>query len=55
VLLSFLLGALGMLAGALLSWQLVGHWMGHQGAQLAACLCASYIGGSINFAAVAKV
>ncbi|KAF6260158.1 hypothetical protein COO60DRAFT_1508812 [Scenedesmus sp. NREL 46B-D3] len=54
VLAAFLLGAGTMLAGAWVSWQLVGPAMGPAGPQLASCLLASYIGGSVNFAAVAS-
>jgi uncharacterized membrane protein len=53
--LAFLVGAAGMVLGALVAWQLVAPLMGHNGPKLASCLCASYIGGSVNFAAVAKV
>lgn len=54
VLLSFLLGAGTMLAGAWCAWKLLGAAaLGPHGAQLVCCLLASYIGGSVNFAAVA--
>lgn len=52
---SFLLGAAGMVVGAALAWALVGRWMGPQGPALAACLTASYVGGTINFIATAQV
>jgi hypothetical protein len=43
-----------VLAGCFVAWQLLGQqFLGQHGAQLAACLVASYIGGSVNFAAVA--
>jgi len=51
---AFLLGALGMMAGALAGWWLLAPHLGPDGGKLCACLCASYIGGSVNFAAVAK-
>jgi hypothetical protein len=44
-----------VLLGALLGWQLLGGRLGPEGPKLAAALCASYIGGAVNFAAVAKV
>lgn len=43
-----------MLAGALVAWFLFGFLLGPEGWKLAGCFCASYIGGSVNFAAVAK-
>ncbi len=40
---AFLLGAVGMVAGAVVgAWALAGR-MGDEGAKLAACLCASYV------------
>lgn len=54
VLSSFLLGAITMFFGALCAWKLLGTAaLGPHGAQLTCCLLASYIGGSVNFAAVA--
>lgn len=54
VLTSFLLGASTMFAGAWCAWKVLGAAsLGPHGAQLACCLLASYIGGSVNFAAVA--
>ncbi|KXZ52225.1 hypothetical protein GPECTOR_10g856 [Gonium pectorale] len=53
VLAGFALGAVGMVLGALAGWALLREPLGAQGAKLAACLCASYVGGSVNFAAVA--
>jgi uncharacterized membrane protein len=44
-----------MVVGAGLAWALVGRWMGPQGPALAACLTASYVGGTINFIATAQV
>jgi uncharacterized membrane protein len=43
-----------MMAGAVAGWWLLSSQLGPDGGKLCACLCASYIGGSINFAAVAK-
>lgn len=55
VLVSFLLGAGTMVVGAWCAWKLLGTAaLGAHGAQLACCLLASYIGGSVNFAAVAS-
>ncbi|GIL49967.1 hypothetical protein Vafri_6094 [Volvox africanus] len=53
VLVAFAVGALGMVAGALAGWWLLREALGPVGAKLVACLCASYVGGSVNFAAVA--
>ncbi|KAF8059368.1 hypothetical protein HT031_005173 [Scenedesmus sp. PABB004] len=53
VLVAFLLGAACMVAGALAAWAALGGALGPHGAALASCLLASYIGGSVNFAAVA--
>lgn len=52
---AFLVGALGMAAGAVAGWALLREALGPGGWKLAACLCASYVGGSVNFAAVAAV
>jgi len=54
VLLAFLYGTLGSFLGTVLAWWSVGHLLGSEGYKLASCLCASYIGGSINYAAVAQ-
>ncbi|PNW82795.1 hypothetical protein CHLRE_06g294550v5 [Chlamydomonas reinhardtii] len=54
LLLSFLVGALGMVAGAAVgALALRGPLEAAGGGKVAACLCASYVGGSVNFAAVA--
>lgn len=47
--------ATGMVLGAVLGYKVLHSWLGCEGGKLAACLCASYVGGSVNFAAVAKV
>lgn len=52
---AFLVGAAGMVAGAAAAYWLLSSWMGPHGGKLAACLCATYVGGSVNFVAVAKV
>lgn len=54
---SFLLGMVGMILGAVIGLGLLRGVLGPdalQGGRMAACLCASYVGGSTNFAAVAK-
>lgn len=51
---AFGLATAGAVAGTALSYSLVGGALGADGARLAACLCASYVGGSVNFAAVAS-
>lgn len=55
VLLSFLIGAVGMVLGALLGWLLLRNHLGPQAGCIAAALCSSYVGGSINFVAVSQV
>lgn len=50
---AFLIGAGGVVLGTAVAFALVGGQLGPQGYKVAACLCASYIGGSVNFAAVA--
>ena len=54
VLVAFLYGTFGSFLGTVLAWWSVGHLLGGEGYKLASCLCASYIGGSINYAAVAQ-
>ncbi|CAD7698211.1 unnamed protein product [Ostreobium quekettii] len=53
-LLAFILGAAGTVIGTLLAWQCVGPKLGSEGWKVASALCATYIGGAINFAATAK-
>ncbi|GLI63052.1 hypothetical protein VaNZ11_005767, partial [Volvox africanus] len=53
VLAAFAVGAVGMVVGALAGWWLLREALGPVGAKLVPCLCASYVGGSVNFAAVA--
>ena len=52
-LVAFALAAVATLVGTVVACALVGSALGEHGHHLAACLCASYIGGSVNFAAVA--
>lgn len=51
---AFVIGALGTVLGTVIAFALVGRWMGPDGWKMAACLCASYVGGSINYAATAQ-
>lgn len=44
-----------MVLGAWAGWALLGSALGAEGWRTVACLCASYVGGSVNFAAVASV
>lgn len=49
---AFCLASCATLAGTFLAWALLGPRLGSEGWKLVAALTASYIGGSINFAAV---
>jgi uncharacterized membrane protein len=49
---AFLNGTLGTVIGTVIAFSLVGKYLGPDGPKVAAALCASYIGGSVNFAAV---
>lgn len=51
--LAFACAALGTLAGTAVAFAACARALGPAAWQLAACLCASYIGGSVNFAATA--
>ncbi|KAL4457787.1 hypothetical protein ABPG75_012652 [Micractinium tetrahymenae] len=51
---AFVVGAVGTLAGTLVAFWLVGPRLGPDGWKVAASLCASYIGGAVNFAAVSQ-
>ncbi|CAI7888391.1 unnamed protein product [Closterium sp. NIES-54] len=53
-LLAFMLGAAGTIAGTLVGFSLAGPSLGVEGWKVAACFCATYIGGSVNYAATAK-
>jgi hypothetical protein len=46
--------AVGTVAGTAVAFKLVGPQLGPEGYKVAAALCASYIGGSVNFAAVSR-
>lgn len=50
---AFMNGALGTVLGTIVAYKLIGPFLGIEGSKIAAALCASYIGGSVNFAAVA--
>lgn len=50
---AFVIGGLGTISGTCVAWATVGSRLGPEGWKLAAALCASYIGGSVNMAAVA--
>eukprot|EP00798_Chlamydomonas_sp_ICE-L_P015845 gene15845-21972_t len=50
---AFLVGSVGMMLGAVIGWWAFRHQLGPEGGKLAAALCSSYVGGSVNFCAVA--
>lgn len=50
---AFVIGAGGIVVGTFVAWLLLGSRLGGEGAKIAAALAASYIGGSLNFAATA--
>ena len=54
VLVAFAVGAVGSVLGAFVAHILVGHLLGPHAWKIAACLCASYVGGSLNYAATAQ-
>ena len=49
---AFLTGAVATCVGTVVSFSLFSAWMGSDSIPIASALCASYIGGSVNFAAV---
>ncbi|KAK3262787.1 hypothetical protein CYMTET_28377 [Cymbomonas tetramitiformis] len=54
-LMAFAFGALGTVLGTVVGWAITGPGLlGPEGWKVAAALCASYIGGSVNFASTAK-
>lgn len=53
-LVAFVIGAIGTVVGTTVAFWLVGPRLGPDGYKVAASLCASYIGGSVNFAAVSQ-
>ena len=50
----FVVGAAGTVIGTLAAFAACGRVLGAEGWKIAGCLCASYIGGSVNFAATAQ-
>lgn len=51
---AFVIGAVGSVVGTIVAWLVLGSRLGPDGYKVASALCASYIGGSVNFAAVSK-
>ena len=51
---AFAVGAIGSIAGTVVAFALVGASLGPDSWRVAACLCASYVGGSLNYAATAQ-
>lgn len=53
-LVAFVIGAIGTVAGTLVAWLALGARLGPDGWKVASALCASYVGGSVNFAATSQ-
>ena len=51
---AFAVGAIGSIVGTVVAYALVGSSLGPDSWRVAACLCASYVGGSLNYAATAQ-
>ncbi|CAK9865688.1 unnamed protein product [Sphagnum jensenii] len=51
---AFWFGAIGTVMGAVVAFGAVGHFLGPNGWKIASSLCASYVGGSVNYAATAQ-
>ena len=51
---AFAVGAIGSIVGTIVAFALVGSSLGPDSWRVAACLCASYVGGSLNYAATAQ-
>ena len=51
---AFAVGAIGSIVGTVVAFALVGAALGPDSWRVAACLCASYVGGSLNYAATAQ-
>ena len=51
---AFAVGAIGSIIGTVVAFALVGASLGPDAWRVAACLCASYVGGSLNYAATAQ-
>ena len=54
VLVAALVGAVGSVAGTALAYWTLGGLLGPHAWKVAACMCSSYIGGTLNFAATAR-
>lgn len=54
-LLGFINGLIGSVVGSVISYLIVGRFMGPEGSKIAGALCASLLGGSVNFVAVANL
>lgn len=52
---AFGVGTVGTILGTAFAWILVSHMLGSEGWKIAAVLCATYVGGSINMIATADV
>ncbi|KAK9814234.1 hypothetical protein WJX72_002639 [[Myrmecia] bisecta] len=53
-LVAFIMAMAGTVVGTAVAWWLLGPQLGDGGWKVAAALCASYVGGSVNFAAVSQ-
>eukprot|EP00271_Cylindrocystis_brebissonii_P007490 TRINITY_DN21064_c0_g1_i1.p1 TRINITY_DN21064_c0_g1~~TRINITY_DN21064_c0_g1_i1.p1 ORF type:complete len:530 (+),score=61.01 TRINITY_DN21064_c0_g1_i1:384-1973(+) len=51
---AFWIGAFATIVGTVVAFAVAGAALGENGWKMAACLCASYVGGSINYAATAR-
>lgn len=51
---AFVIGSMGTVLGTVLAYIMVGKYLGPSGPNICAALCGSYIGGSVNFAALIK-
>jgi uncharacterized membrane protein len=51
---AFVIGSIGTVLGTILAYIMVGRHLGPSGPNICAALCGSYIGGSVNFAAIIK-
>jgi len=51
---AFAVSAIGSIVGTVVAYALVGASLGPDAWRVAACLCASYVGGSLNYAATAQ-
>eukprot|EP01023_Acetabularia_acetabulum_P004490 TRINITY_DN11897_c0_g1_i6.p1 TRINITY_DN11897_c0_g1~~TRINITY_DN11897_c0_g1_i6.p1 ORF type:complete len:418 (+),score=46.47 TRINITY_DN11897_c0_g1_i6:152-1405(+) len=52
----FVIGVIGTLLGTLVAWYFASHYLpAHSATKIAAALCATYIGGTLNFVAVSQI